>query len=504
MAAPSHSSFGPFYCEGREVLRRIFVTVRDRHWQEIRPTYWESSTDGCVTARHQSPDIDFEWRGTFKASDDARCLQFSFEGLARREMDICRLGLIVLHPVESMLGSRITARGPQGSETLIVAERIHPQPIINGTPGAITEPFSELLIEREDLGRLCLRLAGDLFELEDQRNWGDASFKTYCTPLRLGFPRHVKAGSKIAHRVEVEFEPGVACGTAMPRAPAQGRFPAIGSEWPERVGSFHHVDLTGHDPLNKLATCLTQSIQRLQVAVNADCAPGVRDELVRIFAPHRSRIARILAYGTAVAPPSTRALSQWSQRLQGTPMCAATRGYFVEFNRAAAPEEAASGIAFPLTATVHCDDSLTIAENVATIRDIAQTAHPPIAIAPLALYHPARETGFPQELVLPWLTATLIHAALAKVTSITLGADLLTAIGGLEAMSALRWLVGCAGAEVTELPEPLPTGVHAAAVCSRGCATAELVAANLTPRPVRIPFGPSELTIPAFGVFTPQ
>ena len=28
-----------------------------------------------------------------------------------------------------------------------------------------------------------LAFEGDIFEMEDQRNWTDASFKTYCTPL---------------------------------------------------------------------------------------------------------------------------------------------------------------------------------------------------------------------------------------------------------------------------------------------------------------------------------
>ena len=29
---------------------------------------------------------------------------------------------------------------------------------------------------------------GETFEMEDQRNWTDASFKTYCTPLSLPYP----------------------------------------------------------------------------------------------------------------------------------------------------------------------------------------------------------------------------------------------------------------------------------------------------------------------------
>ena len=71
----------------------------------------------------------------------------------------------------------------------------------------MTEPFTELRIEREDLGQLLLSFDGDSFELEDQRNWGDASFKTYCTPLRKGFPRAVRRGTLIAHRVKVRFTP---------------------------------------------------------------------------------------------------------------------------------------------------------------------------------------------------------------------------------------------------------------------------------------------------------
>jgi hypothetical protein len=33
-----------------------------------------------------------------------------------------------------------------------------------------------------------VRFAGDLFEMEDQRNWTDASYKTFCTPLAQPYP----------------------------------------------------------------------------------------------------------------------------------------------------------------------------------------------------------------------------------------------------------------------------------------------------------------------------
>jgi len=106
-----------------------------------------------------------------------------------------------------MVGSRVRTSGEEQEQCLTVGQSLAPQPIVGGIPGAITEQFKQLTIERADFGRLVLSFAGDSFELEDQRNWGDASFKTYCTPLRLGFPRAIKAGTEIAHRVEARFQP---------------------------------------------------------------------------------------------------------------------------------------------------------------------------------------------------------------------------------------------------------------------------------------------------------
>ena len=37
--------------------------------------------------------------------------------------------------------------------------------------------------------------------MEDQRNWTDASFKTYCTPLARPFPVPVQAGDRVDQRV---------------------------------------------------------------------------------------------------------------------------------------------------------------------------------------------------------------------------------------------------------------------------------------------------------------
>src|ERR1700722_13067280 len=116
------NGFGPFYCQGREILRQLFVTVRDRDWHEIAPTVWICRSDEArrvitAEARHSSELVDFEWRGALEVSEDGYSMRFAFEGEAQRTMDLCRLGLIALHPLESMLGARLTTLGPDGQET---------------------------------------------------------------------------------------------------------------------------------------------------------------------------------------------------------------------------------------------------------------------------------------------------------------------------------------------------------------------------------------------------
>jgi hypothetical protein len=49
-----------------------------------------------------------------------------------------------------------------------------------------------------------LSFIGDVFETEDQRNWTDASFKTYSTPLSRPFPVSVAAGTVVRQSVLLE------------------------------------------------------------------------------------------------------------------------------------------------------------------------------------------------------------------------------------------------------------------------------------------------------------
>ena len=51
--------------------------------------------------------------------------------------------------------------------------------------------------------RVACRMEGDTFEMEDQRNWMDASYKTYVRPLALPWPYTLAKGEKLSQRVSL-------------------------------------------------------------------------------------------------------------------------------------------------------------------------------------------------------------------------------------------------------------------------------------------------------------
>jgi hypothetical protein len=451
-------SFGPFFADDLEFLRRMFVTVRDRSWREIGPSRWtyavnEDHATIEVSARHTSELIDFSWQGRLEIDRAGRALSFEFEGQALRTMEVCRLGLVLLHPVPMLTGATLTTRGGAGVKSTIVPRQIAPQPVVNGTPGALTEPFTSLTIEHAGLGRLSLEFHGDLFELEDQRNWGDASFKTYCTPLRMGFPRTIEQGTRIAHRVDAQFTPAAhaqdrgrgedrtwdpgglrATGLRMGRlAPAAQR----DSSW--MLGWEHiRVDLdeTEDSDFEELLTQLPRGTTLHLVHAVAEECPLSRSR-VALLNSHSARISAIILRDRERPLPTAQAVAQVRAALRDSlgariPLLASPNGHFVEFNRGRPFNLDVDGIAFPLSPTVHAQDAQTILENACAVRDMVTTAREVtgksrISLSPVALC--LTPAGKPLEVgravATAWMAAVLAQAAETGVASVTLASDLL-------------------------------------------------------------------------------
>ena len=101
--------------------------------------------------------------------------------------------------------------------------------------------------------KVTCTMEGDSFEMEDHRNWNDASYKTYIRPLAKPWPYTVAAGETTQQSVTLAFEGSVAQAAAdagggpikVTLGDVAGTMPAIGlSLRPEHAdGSLEVLDL---------------------------------------------------------------------------------------------------------------------------------------------------------------------------------------------------------------------------------------------------------------------
>lgn len=202
-----------FRAGGVEVVRRIYAAVRDRHWNTIPGETLAYELDDRADSfsvrfrvRHRARDLDFTWDGSIVGGADG-AIELALEGSAPHGMLYNRIGFCVLHPFRETRGRPYRAHTPEGEISGEFPHLISPQRFEGGIYHPIFPSFDRLEIDLEAGGTVHFEFEGDLWETEDQRNWTDASFKTYCTPIRLGFPHRLEAGQRIVQRIRVVLDP---------------------------------------------------------------------------------------------------------------------------------------------------------------------------------------------------------------------------------------------------------------------------------------------------------
>ncbi|MBY5672223.1 hypothetical protein HFO32_23490 [Rhizobium leguminosarum] len=189
--------------DGTEVLRAISYLVRDRDWgtysPEIADLKIEQGDDRFEVAYRAccvGPDDDTKLIVDVRITGSADRLDFEAEAIAPTGFETNRCGFCVLHPIVGVAGSPATVEHVDGQ---IVATRF---------PDVIEpwQPFKNMraIIHAvmPDVQAEC-RMEGDTFEMEDQRNWSDASYKTYVRPLALPWPYEIPANRPVRQKTSL-------------------------------------------------------------------------------------------------------------------------------------------------------------------------------------------------------------------------------------------------------------------------------------------------------------
>ena len=197
-----------------EIIRMIYFALRDHNWgtldrrieNEVIESYENhfSISYTCLNiiehqevfgedTNHDGAEAIFEWRVKITGDRDGK-ITFEIQGKAVQDVRRNRAGFCILHPIEGVATQPITIIHDADSDT----ETYFPRYI------AANDPFLNIRAMRWQTasgGVYQLEFEGDIFQTEDQRNWGDASYKTFCTPLSLPFPVQLYKGDSVWQRV---------------------------------------------------------------------------------------------------------------------------------------------------------------------------------------------------------------------------------------------------------------------------------------------------------------
>lgn len=209
---------------GNELVRRIAFLARDRDWGTVAPTLGPVEEDAdekrlrlAILMRFENGDARLDTRLTLTLRPDG--LDFDAEGVATGDFETNRVGFTILHPITGQAGAPVTVVHSDGK----TEEGTFPEAI------APWQPFMDIAAITHHVGGLSCtcRLEGDVFEMEDQRQWGDASFKTYNRPLALPWPYRIGDGETIRQAVRVSWQEEKRAPVAVRPSEAAGetRFP---------------------------------------------------------------------------------------------------------------------------------------------------------------------------------------------------------------------------------------------------------------------------------------
>lgn len=418
--------------QGHELLRAVSFIVRDRNWGTYNPRIenldivetddgFRISYDAHVGAGAGGQELRYE---ATIAGDRTGAVTFEVSYQAITDFDTNRTGFVVLHAGEKVAGQDVRIEHVDGR-------------LVNGRFPELIDPVQPMMDLRAltheaapGLSVTC-RMEGDTFEMEDQRNWTDASFKTYVRPLALPWPYKLEAGSRGVQKVTVTLggraeTPAASGGAISLRVGVEvGRVPALGlglhpDDADDALANAASLKLISprhlvcrHDPR------AGHDRHTLEKAVAAARAIGAEPWLEAVIASVEEPEAEIADLGTlneALGSPFGTVLLSPAPDLKCTlpgspwPPCPpletiyqAARSafpqarigggmfsYFTELNRKRPPREHLDHVGFTTAAVVHAGDDRSLMEGLNSLPFIASSVRAicgktPFSVGPSAI-----------------------------------------------------------------------------------------------------------------------
>ncbi len=237
---------------GAEVLRGIAYLVRDKNWGTYTPAIeglkirqGKDSFTISYTATCKDKDQAIRYEAKVEGKSDGT-LVFSAVGTPLTDVLTNRTGFVVLHPLEGVVGQPVEIVHTDGKKR----KSRFPKFISPGQPVFEIRSLKHTVVPGVTATVL---MEGNKFEMEDHRNWMDASYKTYVCSLLDPWPYTLKKGEAFTQSITVTVEgkpasrASVKAGAAVSVsvAGAKGRIPSIGVGVPmaEAQAALDKVDL---------------------------------------------------------------------------------------------------------------------------------------------------------------------------------------------------------------------------------------------------------------------
>lgn len=380
--------------DGVEVLRRVSYPVRDTSWGTWPTETVEETLEaegGQISYSRRFEGRGGVFQGTFRVEGredaDGLSLTLTVELDAAAALPTNRAGFTLLHPLAGVSGMPLTVTHADGR----VEETRFPLTISPSQP-----VFSIAGLRHEVSGvTVDLRMEGEVFEMEDQRNWSDASYKTYCRPLALPWGCPLGGGHPVRQVIHLRVT-GAAQAVASAHPSVSGQMPELlvacepglttTSALTHYKGQALHLRVTTDTPTDVLAAHAGHGPVALEIVTDpatdsttalSDLAARVRAaglDIARVIALPRPYLASHQPEGPWPTPTPSDLTAATRAAFPKVPVGGGMLTNFTEVNRCRPDAAAVDFLTYGTTAIVHAADDLSVIETLEALPEIHASA----------------------------------------------------------------------------------------------------------------------------------